>query len=186
MASGRPFEPSPCFFSEALAMKQPNWPLTQSWLASRSLSSGGADPLARDDGETAHCMSYLSVRRMAQRCVSQDKADDRLRAGATSIVVKDVCLRRRHAARCEAGSWTFRQWRNAGILPVICSTSQNVFAETRRPATARLLCMGLFSIFWSGARPMLALAEPSLTPPHAAISSGARAPVMNATASDMV
>jgi len=39
-----------------------------------------------------------------------------------------------------------------GKMPVICPTSQIIFARSRRPSTVkfpcRLLCMGLFSIFW--------------------------------------
>jgi len=51
-----------------------------------------------------------------------------------------------HAER--PGSWTLYQFRDGGLLPVICPTCQNVFAGSLMPATARLLCMGLFSIFW--------------------------------------
>src|SRR5438034_3413169 len=50
--------------------------------------------------------------------------------------------------RYRAGSWAFYNLRDDGILQVICPTCQNVFAGSRMPATARLLCMGLFSIFW--------------------------------------
>src|SRR4051812_26685098 len=49
----------------------------------------------------------------------------------------------REAAR-GAASYTLR---DDAIMQVICPTSQTVFAELRMPATARLLCMGLFSIF---------------------------------------
>jgi len=48
-------------------------------------------------------------------------------------------------------SFAFRGFRNDGILPVICPTSQIVVVESRRRATAKptakLLCMGLFSRF---------------------------------------
>jgi hypothetical protein len=40
------------------------------------------------------------------------------------------------------------QMRDDGRLQVICPTCQNVFAESHMPAAAKLLCMGLFSIFW--------------------------------------
>jgi hypothetical protein len=43
---------------------------------------------------------------------------------------------------------SFYKWRDGGLLRVICPTCQNVFARSLMPATARLLCMGLFSIFW--------------------------------------
>jgi hypothetical protein len=51
-------------------------------------------------------------------------------------------------ARRPAGSLAFYQFRDREILPVICPTCQIVFASSLVPATARLLCMGLFSIFW--------------------------------------
>ena len=39
------------------------------------------------------------------------------------------------------------------IMQVICSTCQNGFRLlSRRPATAGLLCMGLFSLFWFATR----------------------------------
>ena len=73
---------------------------------------------------------------------------------------------------------------------MICPTCQIVFAGTRMPAAAGLLCMGLFSIFWLGAGTTsalrLACRAVALSRHHAAISSGSRAPVMKATASDMV
>ena len=44
--------------------------------------------------------------------------------------------------------------RDDAIVPVICPTCQNVFAgRSKPPAPARYLCMGLFSIFWSGGAP---------------------------------
>ena len=45
-------------------------------------------------------------------------------------------------------SFAFYRLRDDPIVPVICPTCQTVFAGSRMPATARLLCMGLFSIFW--------------------------------------
>jgi hypothetical protein len=45
-------------------------------------------------------------------------------------------------------SFTFHGLRDDGILQVICPTCQKVFAGSRMPAPARLLCMGLISIFW--------------------------------------
>ena len=58
----------------------------------------------------------------------------------------------------DGGAICQRQIRRDGtIMPVICPTGQIVLAEPHRPATAKfrcgLLCMGLFSIFWLGARP---------------------------------
>jgi hypothetical protein len=53
----------------------------------------------------------------------------------------------RRRARCRAGSWAVYKWRDGGVVPLICPTCQNVFAGSRMPATAKLLCMGLFSIF---------------------------------------
>jgi hypothetical protein len=50
--------------------------------------------------------------------------------------------RRLDAARAHESS------RDDGMLQVICPTCQNVLAGSRMPAAARLLCMGLFSIFW--------------------------------------
>jgi len=41
--------------------------------------------------------------------------------------------------------------RDHGIVPLICPTCQTVFeGEASLPAANRLLCMGLFSIFWLG------------------------------------
>src|SRR5438477_512274 len=42
------------------------------------------------------------------------------------------------------------KWRELAIMPVICPTCQIVYAGSRMRATARLLCMGLFSIFLAG------------------------------------
>jgi hypothetical protein len=40
-------------------------------------------------------------------------------------------------------------FRNDAIMPVICPTGQVAFRACRLPAAGgRLLCMGLFSIFW--------------------------------------
>jgi hypothetical protein len=54
--------------------------------------------------------------------------------------------------------------RNNGSMPLICPTCQNVFAGSLRTSTNLLLCMGLFSIFWSGARtaPGLRLSQDGL------------------------
>jgi hypothetical protein len=44
----------------------------------------------------------------------------------------------------------FYKWRDDGIVPLICPTCQNVFAQIAQSiqaATTMLLCMGLFSIF---------------------------------------
>jgi len=43
---------------------------------------------------------------------------------------------------------------------VICPTSQVNFVESEVTATAGLLCMGVFSIFWLGASARLAPAWP--------------------------
>ena len=50
-----------------------------------------------------------------------------------------------------ARAMAFYKLRDDGIVPVICPTCQNVFARSLKasmPATAMLLCMGLFSIFY--------------------------------------
>src|SRR4051812_2294318 len=44
--------------------------------------------------------------------------------------------------------FAFCRWRDDGIMQVICPTCQMSSPGSRSPATARLLCMGLFSIFW--------------------------------------
>jgi len=44
------------------------------------------------------------------------------------------------------------RWRDCKILPVSCPTCQIVFARSLMAATAGLLCMGLFSIFWYESR----------------------------------
>jgi hypothetical protein len=40
---------------------------------------------------------------------------------------------------------------DVAIVRLICPTCQNVFAGAIEARIARLLCMGLFSIFWLGA-----------------------------------
>ena len=72
---------------------------------------------------------------------------------ATSIVGKDFCLRSRRRVRCWAGPGAFKL-RDDVIVPLICPTCQNVFRKVAPSTHAgghRLLCMGLFSIFWLGA-----------------------------------
>ena len=49
-----------------------------------------------------------------------------------------------------------------GLVPLICPTSQMVSLVSHTPATGLLLCMGLFSIFWLGARPGPALERQKL------------------------
>ena len=59
-------------------------------------------------------------------------------------------LQSRRSGRCRAGPWMSIKLRDDGIVPLICPTCQNVFAgplNASVPATAMLLCMGLFSIF---------------------------------------
>src|SRR5207302_428603 len=65
-----------------------------------------------------------------------------------------ACKRAR-GARCWAGPWAFYKLRDDGIVRLSCPTCQNVFAgslKASQPATIMLLCMGLFSIFWLGAK----------------------------------
>jgi hypothetical protein len=50
--------------------------------------------------------------------------------------------------------------RDLGMVRLICPTCQNVFAGAIEARIARLLCMGLFSIFWWSW-----LAEPWLAAP---------------------
>ena len=70
--------------------------------------------------------------------------------GATSIVGKDFLPAIAPRTRCRAGPWAFCKLRDDGIVPLICPSSQNVFAGSLKasmPAATMLLCMGLFSIF---------------------------------------
>jgi len=54
----------------------------------------------------------------------------------------------------------FRKWRNDERMPLICPTCQSVFEEESGHAVgSRLLCMGLFSMFWFGACPQPAFAR---------------------------
>lgn len=75
-------------------------------------------------------------------------------------------------------SFAFRGFRNDGILPVICLTSQIVVVESRRRATAKptakLLCIGLFSRFGvrGPRRPWLSDRNSRAAPAFAPVSSG--------------
>ena len=69
-------------------------------------------------------------------------------AHSTKGLVPRSRSRIRFVPWCHTGSWAFYKLRDDQILQVICRTCQNVFAGSRVPASARLLCMGLFSIFW--------------------------------------
>src|SRR5947199_171415 len=62
-----------------------------------------------------------------------------------------ACNRARPVGKSRGPSYELR---DDGRVPVICPTCQIVLAGSRIPAAATLLCMGLFSIFQSGARPV--------------------------------
>ena len=67
-------------------------------------------------------------------------------------------------APCRAESSVFCKFRDHAILQMICPTCQVNFVESEVVAAARLLCMGLFSIFWFGARARRARAWPQADP----------------------
>jgi hypothetical protein len=90
----------------------------------------------------------------------QASARDTARAGDASPLRADfistgrilVCLR----AGPRAGpAGNFRNWCDDARVPLICPTCQSVFpGRSASAGDPRLLCMGLFSMFWSPPTPM--------------------------------
>jgi hypothetical protein len=95
------------------------------------------------------CNAHRKARAVAQRAGHHS----RWRAGATSILGRAFCLPSRRTARW-AGPWAFYKWRDAGIVPLICPTCQNVFAgwlKASPPATQCYFAWGCFRYFSWGA-----------------------------------
>ena len=109
----------------------------------RWLSLGGETTFRRGERSVVRCRDGSQTRK-AIAIGGQPNADNHRIEGRGR--------RSRRTARCRAGSWAFYEFRDDGIMQVICPTCQVNFVESEVIASAGLLCMGLFSIFWLGAR----------------------------------